>query len=158
MWGSRKGTRDGAGITLVANNCEVVGDVCFGDQLLVNGVVKGNVIAREGSKASLTVSKAGEIHGEIRVPNIIVNGTVIGDIHSDMHIELAAEAKIKGNVYYSLIEMVAGSRVDGNLVHESEQSGVVAKIEKSGGEAVSSAIGTPQVATMEGKPVQATSA
>lgn len=123
MWGSKKDTRNEVGITLIANNCEVIGDVCFSDQLLVNGVVKGNVYAREGSKASLTVSKAGEIHGDITVPNVIINGIVTGDIHSDGHIELAAEAKIQGNVYYSLIEMVVGSRVDGSLVHESEKEG-----------------------------------
>jgi cytoskeletal protein CcmA (bactofilin family) len=123
MWGSKKDSRNEAGITLIANNCEVIGDVCFSDQLLVNGVIKGNVYAREGASASLTVSESGEVHGDIRVPNIIINGTVVGDIHSDGHIELAAEARIQGNVYYTLIEMVIGSRVDGSLVHVSEKTG-----------------------------------
>ena len=122
MWGSKKDTRNEAGITLIANNCEVIGDVCFSDQLLVNGVIRGNVYAREGANGSLTVSKSGEIHGDIQVPNIVVNGMVVGDIHSDGHIELAADARIKGNVYYALIEMVIGSRVDGSLVHESEKA------------------------------------
>jgi cytoskeletal protein CcmA (bactofilin family) len=31
-------------------------------------------------------------------------------------VELAAKAEIRGNVYYDLIEMVMGSRVDGKLV------------------------------------------
>jgi cytoskeletal protein CcmA (bactofilin family) len=51
------------------------------------------------------------------VPNVIVNGKVFGDIYSDKHVELAAKAEIQGNVYYNLIEMVKGSKVDGNLVH-----------------------------------------
>ncbi len=112
-----KSSKPEAGITLIANNCELEGDVHFSDQLLVNGVIKGNVYARDGSKGIVTVSEKGCVEGEIRAPRVIVNGKVYGDIHSDKHVELAARAEIKGNVYYNLIEMVMGSRVDGNLVH-----------------------------------------
>ena len=112
----RSGKKTEPGISLVANNCEVEGDIHFNDQLLINGVIKGNVYAREGVKAVVTVSEKGCVKGEIRVPNVIINGKVIGDIHSNKHVELAAKAEIKGNVYYNLIEMVMGSRVDGNLV------------------------------------------
>ncbi len=115
LFGSGKKTEPG--ITLVANNCEMEGDIYFSDQLLVNGVVKGNIYAQEGAKAMVTVSEKGRVKGEIRVPNVIINGKVFGDIHSDKHVELAAKAEIKGNVYYNLIEMVMGSRVDGSLVN-----------------------------------------
>ena len=115
MFGKNKGLE--AGITLIANNCEFSGDVHFSDHLLVNGVVKGNIIAQSGSKAVVTISEKGSVKGEIRVPNVIVNGKVFGDIYSDKHLELAAKAEIQGNVYYNLIEMVKGSKVDGNLVH-----------------------------------------
>jgi cytoskeletal protein CcmA (bactofilin family) len=115
LFGNGKKTEPG--ITLVANNCEMVGDIHFSDQLLVNGVVKGNIYAQEGAKAVVTVSETGRVKGEIRVPNVIVNGKVFGDIYSEEHVELAAKAEIKGNVYYNLIEMVMGSRVDGNLVN-----------------------------------------
>ncbi len=117
MFNRGRDSRAESGITLVATNCEFVGDVHFSDQLLVNGIVKGNIYAQAGSKAVVTISEKGRVKGEIRVPNVIVNGKVYGDIRSDKHLELAAKAEVKGNVYYSLIEMVMGSRVDGNLVH-----------------------------------------
>ena len=117
MFNRNRDSRSESGITLVATNCEFVGDVHFSDQLLVNGIVKGNIYAQAGSKAVITVSEKGRVKGEIRVPNVIVNGKVYGDIRSDKHLELAAKAEVKGNVYYNLIEMVMGSRVDGNLVH-----------------------------------------
>jgi cytoskeletal protein CcmA (bactofilin family) len=117
MWGSKNDIRNESGITLIANNCEIVGDVCFSDQLLVNGIVKGGIYAREESKAALTISENGMVQGEVRVPNIVINGQVIGDVYSDKHVELAANARIHGSVYYKFIEMVKGSRVDGNLVH-----------------------------------------
>jgi len=115
-------TRGESGITLIANNCEVSGDIHFSDQLQVNGTVKGNIYAVEGSKAVITVSEKGRVKGEIRVPNAIINGKVFGDVHSDKHIELAAKAEIKGDIYYNLIEMVKGSQVDGNLVHSQQDA------------------------------------
>jgi cytoskeletal protein CcmA (bactofilin family) len=113
----KKEGRSESGTTLVAASCELVGDVHFSDELLVNGIVKGNIYAQSGSKAVVRISEKGRVQGEIRVPRIIVNGEVFGDIWSDKHIELAAKAEVKGNVYYHLIEMVQGSRIDGQLVH-----------------------------------------
>ncbi len=105
------------GITLVAGNCQLIGDVHFTDRLLVNGVVNGNIRAESGTNATLTISEKGEVRGEIRVPNVIVNGSVDGDIYSEKHIELSAKAGVSGNIYYKVIEMVMGSRVDGQFVH-----------------------------------------
>ena len=113
----KRGNKTKSGITLVAGNCQLIGDVHFTDQLLVNGVVNGNIRAESGTNATLTISEKGEVRGEIRVPNVIVNGAVDGDIHSEKHIELSAKAEVSGNVYYKVIEMVMGSRVDGQFVH-----------------------------------------
>jgi cytoskeletal protein CcmA (bactofilin family) len=106
-----------AGITLIANNCELVGDIHFKDQLLINGCVKGNIFAEVGSNAQVTVSENGAVHGNISAPNVVVNGKVFGDIRSDKHVELAVNAQVEGNVFYSLVEMVEGSRLDGSLVY-----------------------------------------
>ena len=89
---------------------------------MVNGVVNGNVRAESGTNATLTISEKGEVRGEIRVPNVIVNGAVDGDIYSEKHIELSAKAEVTGNVYYKVIEMVMGSKVDGQFVHVQNDS------------------------------------
>ena len=129
----KKEGRSESGTTLVATNCELVGDVHFSDELLVNGIVKGNIYAQSGSKAVVRISEKGRVRGEIQVPRVIVNGKVFGDIRSDKHIELAAKAEVKGNVYYHLIEMVQGSRVDGHLVHlqDGKQEAVEPKSPKA---------------------------
>ena len=107
----------GKGATLIATNTRVEGDIHFSDQLHVNGEVRGNVYAEQESEAQLNVSAKGSVEGEIRVPNVVINGRVKGDIHAGKHVELAAEARVEGNVYYHLIEMVVGARVDGSLVY-----------------------------------------
>ena len=100
---TKENSMPGKGATLIANNTRLEGDIHFSDQLLVNGEIKGNVYAEQDS--------------EIRVPNVVVNGRVKGDIYAGKHVELAAEARVEGNVFYHLIEMVVGARVDGSLVY-----------------------------------------
>lgn len=106
------------------------GDVIFSGGLHVDGVIKGNVIAGNGSAAVLTVSEHGSIEGEVRVPNIILNGKVIGDVYAVERIELASHARVTGNVYYNLIEMAMGAEVNGSLLHRTE--GMVPLLEDSG--------------------------
>ncbi|MEE4299830.1 MAG: polymer-forming cytoskeletal protein [Pseudomonadales bacterium] len=131
----------GKGATLIANNTRLEGDIHFSDQLLVNGEVHGNVHAKDDSDAGLTVSAKGSVVGEIRVPNVVVNGQVKGDIYASKHVELAAEARVEGNVYYHLIEMVMGARVDGSLVYSppGEEPG-----RKSGSKASAKGGSSPQ--------------
>ena len=105
--------------SLIGQNTEIRGDVVFSGGLHVDGKIKGNVIAKEGVESVLTLSNKGRIEGEVKVPNVVVNGTVVGDVHALSHIELAAEARVHGNVYYSLIEMAMGAEVNGNLVHRA---------------------------------------
>lgn len=107
----------GKGATVIAGNTKIEGSIHFSDQLHVNGQIHGNVLADPDSDASLQISAKGEVVGEIRVPNVVINGRVEGDIHANKHVELAADARVEGNVFYHLIEMVMGARVDGSLVY-----------------------------------------
>ena len=105
--------------SLIGQNTEMQGDVVFSGGLHVDGKVKGNVVANDKSSL-LTLSDQGVIEGEVRVPNVILNGHVIGDVYADERIELAAQARVTGNVYYALIEMAIGAEVNGKLVHRAE--------------------------------------
>ena len=114
---SKKGGAE-KGVTLIAANTEVTGDVKFVNQLYINGHVKGNITADADSDATVVVSEEGSVSGEIRVPNVVVNGCVEGNVYAINRMELAQKAEVKGNVYYKLIEMQLGAMVDGQLVHD----------------------------------------
>ena len=103
--------------TIIGQQTRIEGDVHFSGGLHVDGRIKGNIIAAGGSASVLTVSEHGDIEGDVRVPTVILNGTVTGDVHSEERIELAARAKVNGDVYYQLIEMAMGAAVNGSLVH-----------------------------------------
>ena len=116
------------GVTLIAAHTEVVGDIKFADQLYVSGRVSGNVVA-DSEKAVLVISEEGVVAGEVRVPNVVINGRVEGNVYAGHKVELAAQAKVQGNLYYKLIEMQLGALVDGQLVHdEAEASANVHKL------------------------------
>ena len=124
MMGKKPATKMGKGATLIAQNTAVSGDVRFSDQLYVNGHIEGNINAEEGSEATLMISDVGSVKGQIHAPFVVINGRVEGDVHAGTRVELAANARISGNVYYKLIEMQLGAMVEGQLVHVQDEVGM----------------------------------
>ena len=116
--------------TIVGQQTQIEGDVRFSGGLHVDGRIRGNVIAEDGSASVLTISEHGSIEGDVQGPNVILNGSVQGDVRSDERIELAAKARVTGNVYYNLIEMAMGSEVNGSLVHRTESSSSVVNFDR----------------------------
>jgi cytoskeletal protein CcmA (bactofilin family) len=106
--------------TIIGQQTRIEGDVHFSGGLHIDGRVKGGVIAEADSTSVLTVSEHGSIEGDVRVPTVILNGKVTGDVRSAERIELAAKARVDGDVYYNLIEMAMGAAVNGSLVHNAE--------------------------------------
>ena len=104
--------------TLIGHGTEINGDLIFAGGLHVDGRINGNVAAEEGSSSILILSEFGHIEGDVRVPNIVLNGKIVGDVHGSTRVELAPKSRIKGSVYYNLIEMAIGAEVNGALVHQ----------------------------------------
>jgi len=91
--------------------------LAFTGGLHVDGRIIGNVVAEEGSSAILILSEFGRIEGEVRAPNMVLNGEIVGDVYGSIRVELAPKARIKGSVYYNLLEMSIGAEVNGGLLH-----------------------------------------
>ncbi len=119
MWGSKKGGNKRID-SLVGNNTKIMGDLDFSGGLLIDGKVIGNITATEDEHATITISEKGYVQGEIQIPNVVINGTVEGNVYATSHIELAKKARVFGNVYYKLFEMAMGAEVNGNLVHVND--------------------------------------
>ena len=118
MLGSKKGGLGvGANTTLISRDTTLVGDVHFSGCLEIEGVVQGNIIADAGKDALVRVVDKGRVEGEVRAPTVVINGTVEGDVFSSKHLELAPKGRVQGNVHYVLLEMAAGSEVNGSLTH-----------------------------------------
>jgi cytoskeletal protein CcmA (bactofilin family) len=117
MWGKSRKKKTTRIDTLIGQHSEVTGDIKFRGGLHIDGSVKGNVIAENDGRSMLSLSEHGTIEGEVKVPFVVINGVVVGDVHGSEHVELASKARVAGNVYYNLIEMAIGAEVNGKLVH-----------------------------------------
>lgn len=115
--------------TLIGQGTEITGNIYFSGGLRIDGSVNGNIYTQDDDTAVLTLSERGIIQGEIKVSNLIINGTITGDVYSSSHVELAPKAKIKGNVYYRLLEMSMGAEVNGKLIHMTEDDKEMTNIE-----------------------------
>ena len=104
--------------TLISSETTVTGDISFTGQLDVEGTVIGSIQAASAD-ATLRVVSGGRVAGEIKVPHATVNGKVEGDVHSSERLVLSERAVVDGDVYYNLIEMSAGAKVNGGLRHSS---------------------------------------
>ena len=104
--------------TLIAGGTTINGDIEFDGGLHLDGIVQGTVAAA-GADAVLTLSEKGRVHGEVRVVNAVINGTIEGDLHVAERLELGAGARISGNVYYKVLEMAAGAQINGSMNYEN---------------------------------------
>jgi len=102
--------------TLIGKAARVHGDIDFRGGLHLDGHIEGAVRSDEARDSSLSVSETGSIQGAVQVPNVVLNGTVRGDIHALERVVLGATARVEGNVYYGVIEMTLGAQIIGKLV------------------------------------------
>jgi|SRR5579872_2020617 len=101
--------------TLIGKAARVNGDLEFSGGLHLDGTIAGNVRAEPSEGSSLSVSESGSIDGAVEVPNVMLNGSVKGDIVASGRIVLGATARVQGNVYYGVIEMTLGAQIMGKL-------------------------------------------
>lgn len=120
---------------LIGAGTNIDGNVAFSGGLRVDGQVRGNIVAEDGKPGTLVISEQARVEGEIRVPHIVVNGTVVGPVHSTEYVELQAKANVTGDVHYSSLEMQLGAVVEGRLVHlASAQSDKVVQLKPATGD------------------------
>lgn len=104
--------------SLIGAGTRVEGNVSFNGGLRVDGEISGNVTAGGDQPSTLVISEQARIEGEITVSHLVVNGTIIGPVHSSDFLELQPKARVTGDVEYNTIEMHLGAVVQGRLIHQ----------------------------------------
>ena len=130
--------------TLIGKQTHLKGDIEFNGGLRIDGKVTGNINAVDDIESILSLNEQGQVNGDIRVPNMIINGHINGDVYAIGHLELADKAKINGNVFYKLIEMAVGAEVNGQLIHMSADDNAP--------QALESAVKPPEPVQLEQQP------
>jgi cytoskeletal protein CcmA (bactofilin family) len=107
--------------SLIAHGTVIRGDLRFSGALHLDGRIEGSVLG-EGDDAIFTLSEHGHVQGEIRVPHAVINGHVTGDVHVWVRLELAAQARIDGDLRYHTMEMAAGAQVNGRIARQADDA------------------------------------
>jgi cytoskeletal protein CcmA (bactofilin family) len=103
--------------TLIGLKTRINGDVEFAGGFHLDGQITGNVTCELEADAFLSVSEQGCIEGSVIAPNVLLNGTVKGNIDASGRVELGAKARVLGNVHYTVIETAVGAQINGKLIH-----------------------------------------
>jgi cytoskeletal protein CcmA (bactofilin family) len=104
--------------SLIGVSTTIEGNIHFKGGLRIDGQVKGNVIADAEDDSMLVISEHAKVEGEVRSAHLVVNGEIIGTVHSSDLLELQSRARITGDVFYKALEMHGGALVSGKLTHD----------------------------------------
>ena len=107
--------------SLIAQGTCIEGNLKFADGLRIDGEVKGNISAAEGSASILVISESALVSGSIHADHVIINGRVVGPVHASELLELQPKAKIEGDVSYKALEMHQGAVISGQLRPTSQE-------------------------------------
>ena len=117
--------------SLIGMTTTIKGDVGFKGGLRIDGNINGNINAESGEPSVLVISEHAKVVGEVRAAHLIVNGEIVGDVHSTELLELQPKARITGNVFYKALEMHGGALVSGKLSHDQQVETPVLKLAAS---------------------------
>jgi len=93
MFGSKKKT---PGYSYFAAGVTLTGRLCFNGVIRLDGRLQGEII----SSGTLVVEETAVIIGDVLVENIVLSGTVYGNIRASKHVQLNATAKVFGHIDY----------------------------------------------------------
>ena len=114
--------------TILGNGTVIEGDLFTKGSLRIDGKVKG-VIKAEGD---LYIGESGILHTKIEARNVIVAGTVNGNIMATEKIEILPSGKLTGDIQTKIIKIEEGASFTGESrpLDSKKNIDVTKKVEK----------------------------
>ena len=124
----------GKSATLISSDTSVRGDIHFSGRLYVSGAVTGKITTDEGVSATLLIDEGGSVEGDIEAAHVVIAGRVEGNVLARKRLEVAATARVRGNVSYKQLGVELGAFVNGKIlcVEDDQESGNVRVFELPG--------------------------
>ncbi len=88
------------------------GELSADEDLVIEGHIEGTIAHH---KKHLMIGKQGRVMADIHASSVIVEGQLVGDIHSEGIVSLAKGADVKGNIHCARIVMEDGARFKGRI-------------------------------------------
>lgn len=88
------------------------GELSADEDLVIEGKIEGTIAHH---KKHLTIGKQGRVTADIHASSVIVEGQLVGDIHSEGTVSLAKSCDVTGNIFCGRIVMEEGARFKGRI-------------------------------------------
>ncbi|MDX8404256.1 MAG: polymer-forming cytoskeletal protein [Mariprofundaceae bacterium] len=111
--------------TLIGAHSSFKGELAFEGAVRVDGRFEGNL--RSTKDGTLIVSQGAEISGEVHVPNLILHGTIKGNVHASRNLKVGETGCINGDVEYRIITLAEGGTINGRCSRISDKAAAVQK-------------------------------
>lgn len=100
--------------TLLGRGSEFEGKLTFEGTVRIDGKLKGEVFSDD----VLVVGEGAEVSAEIDIGEIIIQGTVIGNIRAKRSVEIHAPGKVKGDITTPELQIAKGVIFEGRSFME----------------------------------------
>ena len=108
--------------SIIGEHNLIKGELHFSGGLHLDGQVQGDVVGQQDMNSTLVISKSGLVEGNVKVFNLILDGTIVGDVEAENKVQLMGSARVIGTVCYRMLEMAEGAEVNGKLAHIDEEA------------------------------------
>jgi cytoskeletal protein CcmA (bactofilin family) len=80
--------------TLIGEGSVLKGEIRFADGIRIDGEVRGDVLADDGTPSVVVISERARVIGRVHAAHIIINGEVQGPVESHQLLELQPKARV----------------------------------------------------------------
>lgn len=115
LW--KKTSSHHASTSVIDYGCEAEGRLTFVGTVAINGKFQGDLLTAD----TLLLGETGEVAAEVRVGVAIISGRVKGNIAARERVELAARARVFGNIVTPVLVMQEGVIFEGQCKTNGEE-------------------------------------
>ena len=96
----------------IGKTVKVVGQIYSKEDLTVDGNLEGTV---EAIAQKLTIGPNGSVHASVKAHNVVVLGTLEGNVEATDRIEIGRDAKVVGDIRTARIQIEDGAYFKGSI-------------------------------------------
>src|SRR5262245_31745188 len=107
--------------TLLGRGSEFEGKLTFEGTVRIDGKLSGEIFSDD----VLVVGEGAEVHAEIDVGEIIVQGTIVGNVRAKRAVEVHAPGRIRGDITTPSLQIDKGVTFEGRCYMENVTDGTL---------------------------------
>ena len=104
--------------TTIDSSIRVKGELLGDEDVTIDGRVEGIV----NLTRTLVVGKRGSVEADVRAANVVVHGSVVGNVVAEQKVEILATGHLEGNIKAPKIVIAEGAHFKGNVDMTSSPS------------------------------------